>query len=200
MSDIEKILSFISAPLPVGATEKLTEFCALLGKWNKVYNLTAIRDQRKIISHHIADSLSILSFINGNRSIDIGSGGGLPGIPLAIVKPDHHFTLLDSNVKKTSFLTQAKIDLQLTNVEVIHSRVEDFSGQFTNLLTRGFSSLQQMIALCEHLREESGQFLAMKGVVPEQEILALPANFQVQIETLTIPNLAERRCLCIVTS
>ena len=141
------------------------EFIGLLQKWNKTYNLTAIRDPKEMVIKHLLDSLSIAPFINGDHILDVGTGAGLPGIPLAIANPAKHFTLLDGNSKKIRFVRQAVIELGLTNVTAIHSRIEQLpkEGQYSSITTRAFASLSDMLIIDTGLFQKNGQLLAMKG-------------------------------------
>lgn len=152
--------------------DKLLAYHQLLIKWNKVYNLTAIRDAGKMLSRHLVDSLSIAEFLQGNKFVDVGTGAGLPGMVLAIVFPDKNFTLLDSNGKKSRFLFQVKVELQLDNVEVVHSRVGDYQPQqkFSGVISRAFATLSDMVSGSEHLLANDGHFYAMKGVYPKDEL------------------------------
>ncbi len=162
--------------------DKLNSYINLLEKWNKAFNLTAIRDINEMLDKHLVDSLSIAKFIIGERFIDVGTGPGLPGIPLAILYPDKQFYLLDSDGKKTRFLQQAKNELQLENIEIVNQRVEDFHPEFTfdGVLSRAFASLQDMVKGAEHLCAESGHFFAMKGQYPEMELQAIKKPYKVQ--------------------
>lgn len=181
--------------------EKLIAYLELLRKWNRVYNLTAIRDLEESVLLHILDSLSIQPYLQGNRLIDVGTGAGLPGIPLALTCPDKQFFLLDSNSKKTRFLSQAMYELQLKNIEVVHARCEDFneSTKFDSILSRAFASIQVMLESTQHLLAERGQFLAMKGVYPQAEINAISPEFKViAVHKLSIIGLdAERHLVCV---
>lgn len=179
----------------------LLGYLELLAKWNKAYNLTAVRDINEMVSRHLLDSLSIVPYIKGNYWLDVGSGGGMPGIPLAIIFPDTEFTLLDSNGKKTRFLTQVALQLKLTNVNVVNQRVESFHVKqpFTGIVSRAFSSLVEFINLTKHLASEETEWLAMKGVYPEQELQSLPAEFKVEADyQLTVPNCEGQRHLLII--
>lgn len=171
----------------------LLRYLLLLAKWNKAYNLTAIRDVEAMVSRHLLDSLVVALHLEGEYLIDVGTGPGLPGIPLAILFPEKRITLLDSNSKKTRFLFQAKIELGLENIEVIHSRVEQFSppeslqrSGFDAVLSRAFATLEDMVTWCRHLPHEQGSFLAMKGKYPEEEISQLPKGYKV-VETYPLP-------------
>lgn len=183
--------------------QRLLAYLALLNKWNKAYNLTAVRDPAEMVSRHLLDSLSIVSRAEqgGGRWLDVGSGGGMPGIPLAIMFPERSFTLLDSNGKKTRFLTQVKLELQLGNVEVINSRVEQFSPDvpFTDITSRAFSALEDFANWTRHLGNVDTRWLAMKGVQPDDELQALPTDFQLdQCEVLKVPGCQGQRHLLIL--
>lgn len=155
---------------------QLYEYCLLFFKWNKAYNLSAIREPQEFLIKHIFDSLSIVPFIDATSIIDVGTGGGLPGIPLAIIFPEKKISLLDSAGKKTRFLFQVKTQLKLQNVSVHHCRVENFKpeeqqGQkFTGVISRAFASLKDMTFSCHHLLERGGVFYAMKGIYPKEEL------------------------------
>ena len=151
--------------------ELLLAYHALLVKWNKAYNLTAVRDPEEMIRRHLLDSLSILPHITGERILDVGTGPGLPGIPLAICFPEKNLTLLDSNGKKTRFLTQAKIELKLDNMTPVQSRIESFETEpFDAITSRAFATLKDMVDGSIHLLKEEGYFYAMKGLYPTEEI------------------------------
>jgi len=176
--------------------EKLLAFIKLIEKWNKTYNLTAVRNREDMTRLHILDSLTVLPFIHGNRVADIGTGAGLPGIPLAIFLPDVEFVLVDSNSKKTRFVQQAILELKLKNVSVQHSRVENFKPDtlFSTVTMRAFASLQDIMALTKHLIAPAGILLAMKGQQPDSaEIKALTTSHS--IVQLTVPEVEAERCL-----
>jgi 16S rRNA (guanine527-N7)-methyltransferase len=176
--------------------EALLKFIKLIEKWNRTYNLTAVRSRDEMARLHILDSLTVLSHIHGMRIADIGTGAGLPGIPLAIFLPETEFILLDSNSKKTRFVQQAILELNLSNVTVLHSRVENFQPDtlFSTVIMRAFANLQDIMRLTEHLIAPSGFLLAMKGQQPEaEEIEALTAAYS--IIQLKIPELETERCL-----
>jgi len=145
--------------------QDLLKFIKLIEKWNKAYNLTAVRDRDEMARLHILDSLTLLPFIDGKRVADIGTGAGLPGIPLAIFLPDVEFVLVDSNSKKTRFVQQAILELKLKNVTVLHSRVENFQPDklFSTVMMRAFASLDDIMQLSQHLIDPLGVLLAMKG-------------------------------------
>ncbi|MCY1478175.1 Ribosomal RNA small subunit methyltransferase G [compost metagenome] len=184
--------------------QRLLDYLALLAKWNKAYNLTAVRDVDEMVSRHLLDSLSIVpkfQAAGGERWLDVGSGGGMPGIPLAILFPEKRLTLLDSNGKKTRFLTQVKLELRLDNLEVIHSRVEAFqpAQAFNGIVSRAFSSLEDFCNWTRHLGDGETRWLAMKGVRPEDELAALPEDFRVEAEhALTVPGCQGQRHLLIL--
>jgi len=184
--------------------QKMIFFLELMEKWNAVFNLTAIRDFEKSIWIHLIDSLMIQSYVRGDRVIDVGSGAGLPGIPLALIFPDKHFVLLDSNGKKTRFIQQAVVELGLNNIEVIQSRVENYRPEqrFDSIITRAFATLAVMLERTAHLLARQGQFLAMKGVYPAEEITSIPAGFNlIAAHRFEIKGLeAERHLICIERS
>lgn len=180
----------------------LCEYLELLSKWNSTYNLTAVRDPAQMVSRHVLDSLALCVHCEHSRYIDVGTGAGLPGIPLAIMFPDRKFDLLDSNGKKTRFLFQVKTALALDNVNIHHSRVEDFKPVklFDVVISRAYASLLDMVKSCRHLLSEHGRFYAMKGVYPDQEILAINDLCDVKsVQSLTIPGLDEQRHLVSMT-
>lgn len=183
--------------------EQLLAYLALLSKWNKAYNLTAVRDTSEMVSRHLLDSLSVAPHVQpcGTRWLDVGSGGGMPGVPLAILFPERHFTLLDSNGKKTRFLTQVKLELKLANLEVVHSRVEQFKPvqPFTGITSRAFSSLEDFANWTRHLGDLDSRWLAMKGVQPDDELQALPDDFQLErCLVLKVPGCQGQRHLLIL--
>lgn len=157
--------------LSEGKIQLLLDYHALLVKWNKAYNLTAVRDPAEMISRHLLDSLSIIPHITGERILDVGTGPGLPGIPMSICFPEKQFTLLDSNGKKTRFLTQSKIELKLANMTPVQSRIESFEAPLFDAITsRAFATLKDMVDGSIHLLKEDGFFYAMKGIYPQAEI------------------------------
>lgn len=162
--------------------EKIIAFLELLLKWNKVYNLTNITNPREMVYLHIIDSLLVQPYLTGETFLDIGTGAGLPGIPLAIANPHQHWTLLDKNSKKTRFLTQVTAELMLRNVQVIHSRTEDFhpAQGFDTIVSRAYSSIRLFAETTAHLLNPHGMLIAMKGQHPQAELRDLPAGFQVQ--------------------
>lgn len=179
----------------------LMDYLHLMEKWNKAINITAVRDPAEMVSKHLLDSLSILPYVQGQRCIDVGSGGGLPGIPLAIVRPDLAVTLLDSNGKKSRFQFQAATALKLSNVTVVNKRVEQFQPEalFDQIISRAFSSIEDMVHWTEHLGGEAAQWLAMKGVYPESELAALPASLICSaVHRLEVPGAEGERHLVVL--
>lgn len=179
----------------------LLEYVALLKKWNSTYNLTALRDENQMISHHILDSLTLLPYVqNAGSMMDVGSGGGMPGIPTAICHPHLQITLLDSNTKKTTFLQQAVIELGLQNVTVASGRVETMHDTKVDVVTsRAFAELRDFIALTKHLLNENGYWAAMKGVYPYEELENVPQNIEVyQIDKLDVPTLNAERHMVLM--
>ena len=176
--------------------QKLLDYLSLLVKWNKTYNLTAVRDPVEMVSRQLLDSLSILSLLSGRELLDLGSGPGLPGVPLAIARSDINFTLLDANGKKCRFIAQAKIELQLDNVQVKCARVEKFvpENPFDMVLSRAFASLSEMLELSAHLVAADGCLLAMKGAVHQEEIdAAVGKSIGVKIHALKVPGTIGQR-------
>jgi len=175
--------------------EALLNFIQLMVKWNQAYNLTAVRDPLAMVAVHLLDSLAVLPHIAAPRVADIGTGAGLPGIPLAICLPDQHFVLVDSNAKKTRFVRQVALELKLKNVEVVHSRVELFKTEalFSTVITRAFAGMADIVKLTEHLLADGGVLLAMKGQRPEQELAELKAAYSVI--PIKAPGIDAERCL-----
>jgi len=198
---LEEGLDALGLTLSAAARSSLLAYCQLLAKWNRTYNLTSITRVEEMVSHHLLDSLAVLPHLPAGRVIDVGTGPGLPGIPLAIARPEQSFTLLDSNGKKTRFLVQAVGELGLANVEVVNSRVEDYQPAelFDVVISRAFTSLANMVSACAHLLSTDGVFLAMKGKYPQAEIAEIPAGFQVLgSSALEIPGLDAQRHLLML--
>lgn len=180
--------------------QKLLEYLALLHKWNGVYNLTAIRQPEQMVSNHLLDSLVILPYLWPQRWLDVGCGAGLPGVVLALMRPEWSFTLLDSNSKKTGFVQQAVIELDLRNVEVRCERVEQWQAEqkFDGIISRAFAEAADFVALTRHLLAEDGHWAAMKGV-PEQELDRIPEDVSVEkVITLQVPGLEAARSLVVL--
>ncbi|UOO76900.1 16S rRNA (guanine(527)-N(7))-methyltransferase RsmG [Neisseria sp. Dent CA1/247] len=181
----------------------LLEYVSLLKKWNSTYNLTALRDEATMISHHVLDSLTLLPYVKDAKTLmDVGSGGGMPGIPTAICRPDLQITLLDSNTKKTTFLQQAVIELGLSNVTVASGRVEAMHDKKVDVVTsRAFAELADFIALTKHLLNENGYWAAMKGVYPYEELEHVPADVEVvRVDKLDVPQLDAERHMVVMKS
>lgn len=188
--------------LPVGAEERLLAYLALLTKWNKVYNLTAIRQADEMLTHHVLDSLSVLPHLDGvNRLLDVGSGGGLPGIVLAIARPDLDIVSVETVAKKASFQLQARIELGLSRFSVLNRRVEDIRDDagFDGIISRAFAEMALFVRLTRHLLAPGGHWFAMKGVHPAGELADLPAGVALCDEhVLQVPGLDAQRHLLIL--
>ncbi|HYR05695.1 MAG TPA: 16S rRNA (guanine(527)-N(7))-methyltransferase RsmG, partial [Gallionella sp.] len=187
--------------LGVDAQGKLLDYLALLHKWNKVYNLTAIRNPQEMVSHHLLDSLAVMPYLWAGRWLDVGCGAGLPGLVLAVAQPDWQFFLLDSNSKKTSFVQQAVIELGLRNVSVYCERVEEWqtTERFDGIISRAFSELGKFLRSTRHLVAPHGRWVAMKGA-PQQELASVPDGCRVErVISLQVPGLNVARSLVIAT-
>lgn len=198
---INEACSQIGINISSEQNEQLIQYLELLIKWNKAYNLTAIRDPQEMFVKHLVDSLSIAPFITGDSILDVGTGPGLPGIPMAIMFPSKQFSLLDSNGKKTRFLIQAKMTLELSNIEVFNVRVESLVSDklFDQIMSRAFTALDNMVDLCKHLLSPNGEFLAMKGLIPKDEIAMVDEDYKiVNIKPLTVPGCMDQRHLITV--
>lgn len=200
-SQLSRGLAALGLDLPATAHERLEAYAALLGKWNRVYNLTALRDETQIVTHHLLDSLAVLPYLNCTDLADIGSGGGLPGIPLAIAAPGLEIVLVETSHKKATFLQQAKIELKLDNLEVIKDRVENWHPPVLRqaVISRAFSELADFVGLTNHLVAENGRWYAMKGVHPDDEIARLPQGMVVErVVPLEVPELDAARHLVVL--
>lgn len=178
--------------------KKLLAYVALLAKWNKAYNLTAIREPRDMMVRHVFDSLTVLPWLAAEATLDVGTGAGVPGVVLAIMRPSQAFTLLDSNGKKTRFVRQAALELGLSNVTVVQSRVEAYQQASPQVIARAFASLPDMLALLGHLIPPQGRLLAMKAAQAEEEIARAPQGWRLEAHPLSVPTLNEQRELVIV--
>jgi len=203
ISELSSGLEQIGLDLSARQLAALDAYLALLAKWNQTYNLTAVRETERMVSYHLLDSLTLVPHLaGGTRLLDVGSGGGMPGIPAAIARPDLQVVVLDANHKKTTFLRQAVIELKLPNVEVVTERVELFkpSAPFDRITSRAFAELAEFVKLTRHLLAPGGQFVAMKGVYPYEEIAQLPADIAVsEVVPVSVPGLdAERHLVRMV--
>ncbi|MDF1756761.1 MAG: 16S rRNA (guanine(527)-N(7))-methyltransferase RsmG [Legionellaceae bacterium] len=203
MSDIKKALIGVGN-LPEddkyldNLTDKVDAYLTLLHKWNQTYNLTAIRDKQEMISRHISDSLAILPWLRGEKILDVGTGAGLPGIPLALAREDLQIYLLDSNGKKTRFLQEVKRIMNIKNVEVIQSRVLDYNPPFSfdTVVSRAFSNIESMTQQTNHLLADNGIWLAMKGITPESELINIENKYHV--ESYQVSGVDGERCCVII--
>ncbi len=181
--------------------QQLVAYVGMLDKWNKAYNLTSVRDPNEMLVRHILDSIVVAPHLEGNHFIDVGTGPGLPGIPLSIVCPDKQFTLLDSLGKRVRFLRQVQHELKLENITPVQARVEAFPAEppFDGVISRAFASLTDMVNWCQHLPGQKGRFYALKGLRPDEEIAALPEGFTVEkIVALAVPGLEGERHLVMI--
>ena len=184
-------------PLP-SRLQRLTAYIDLLARWNRAYNLTAVRDPLEMVSRHLLDSMAVAGFLSTGELIDVGSGAGLPGIPLAILRPTDSITLLDSNGKKTRFMRQAAMELGLNNVEVVQSRIATYRPErkFATIISRAVSTAVELCAATQHLRAGPSRLLLMKGRGPERELAPPPAGaVEYRIHSLDIPFLDGERHL-----
>lgn len=197
---LERGLAELRQPLPGDAGERLLAYVELLAKWNRAFNLTAIRDPVQMISLHILDSLAVRPHLPSGSLADVGSGAGLPGIPLAIADPTRPVTLNDANQKKASFLRQATIELGLRNVQVHLGRAESWQPPtpFACVIARGYAELARLVADTRHLLEPDGVIAAMKGVMPKDEMAKLPAGVDCSdVRRLEVPQLDAERHLVL---
>lgn len=201
LNKLSRLLEQAGISLSVHQQEQLVAYVDMLNKWNKAYNLTSVRDPNEMLIRHILDSIVVAPYLQGTRFIDVGTGPGLPGIPLSIVRPESHFTLLDSLGKRVRFLKQVQHELKLDNILPVQSRVEDFPAEppFDGVISRAFASLNDMVSWCHHLPGENGCFYALKGLVPDEEIAQLPSELVVQSVTkLQVPQLEGERHLVVI--
>ena len=201
---LEAGVKALGLALPGDALARLTDYVALLAKWNRTYNLTAIREPERMITHHVLDALAILPHLPARddlRVLDVGSGGGVPGIPLAIARPAWRVTLLDANRKKTTFLTQAAIELSAANVDVAAARVEEFvpAAPYDVVVSRAFAELADFASGAARHLAVGGVLAAMKGVHPDEELAHLPASIEVvETPSLDVPGLDAARHLVLM--
>jgi 16S rRNA (guanine527-N7)-methyltransferase len=201
----ETVLAEGLSALQLGGTpslrDRLLAYVGLLEKWNRIYNLSAVREPAKMVTQHLLDSLSILPHLHGKRLIDVGAGAGLPGIPLALARADLQVTLLDANQKKAAFMTQALAELRLDNAEVVNRRVEDYRPEqpLDTVITRAFSDLQTFFGSTRHLGSQGTRWLAMKGVHPDEELAQLGGAARViEVARIAVPGMEAERCLVIM--
>jgi 16S rRNA (guanine527-N7)-methyltransferase len=200
-AQLERGLAALGIELPLPARQRLLDYCALLKKWNRVYNLTALRDDDQLVSLHLLDSLAVLPHLGGATLADIGSGGGLPGIPLAIASPARRVALIESSHKKASFLQQGRIELKLDNVVVHNVRVEAWqpAERFDAVITRAFSDLAGFVGQAQHLLAPGGAMLAMKGIYPHEELAQVSEPFAVrEVIALRVPEVDAARHLIVI--
>jgi 16S rRNA (guanine527-N7)-methyltransferase len=201
LNKLSRLLDEAGITLTDHQKSQLVAYVEMLHKWNKAYNLTSVRNPDEMLVRHILDSIVAAPHLQGERFIDVGTGPGLPGIPLAIVLPDAHFTLLDSLGKRVRFLRQVQHELKLTNITPVQSRVEDFSAvpPFDGVISRAFASLTDMVSWCHHLPGPDGRFYALKGLIPSDEIALLSTDLSVEsVIELAVPHLEGERHLVVV--
>jgi 16S rRNA (guanine527-N7)-methyltransferase len=193
-------LEGLSISLPDTTQARLLDYLALLEKWNKTYNLTAVHDPERMLTHHLLDSLAVLPHIGADRLLDVGSGAGLPGIPLALAESSLHLTLLDASHKKCAFMQQAVIELGVGKAEVVHGRAEDYRppAPFPRIISRAFSDLSEFVSCTNHLLALGGQWLAMKGLYPFEEISQLRGASLSRDVALHVPGLDAERHLIVL--
>jgi len=192
----------LAMPLPAADVGRLIDYVRLVERWNTTYNLTAIREPREMVTHHLLDCLAAAAALlrrrgsgRGERVVDVGSGAGLPGIVIALACPGREVTCVDSVGKKAAFITQAAGTLALRNIRVLHARIEDMSDRFDVIASRAFASLGDFVAATSHLLNRSGTWMAMKGKVPEAEFEELGSPLTFHVEPLDVPFLSAERCL-----
>ncbi|NDL65590.1 16S rRNA (guanine(527)-N(7))-methyltransferase RsmG [Acerihabitans arboris] len=202
LGKLDVLLNAAGIALSDGQKQQLVRYVLLLDKWNQAYNLTSVRDPAQMLIRHIMDSIVVNPHLRGQCFIDVGTGAGLPGIPLAIVRPDSRFTLLDSLGKRIRFLRQVQHELRLDNIEPVQSRVEEYvpAVGFDGVISRAFASVNDMLSWCHHLPAmPDGRFYALKGVAPLEELAALPEKFEVEsVITLAVPQLQGERHLVVI--
>lgn len=197
---LDRLLSQANIQITDHQKQQLLDFVKLLDKWNKAYNLTSVRDPEEMLVKHIMDSLVVSPYLEGSQFIDVGTGPGLPGIPLAIINPDKQFILLDSLGKRITFIKNAVRELKLDNVTPVLSRVEEFQAeQFDGVLSRAFASLNDMVNWCYHLPNASGRFYALKGQYQTEEVAEITKPVEVlDVFKLDVPELVGERHLVVL--
>ncbi|MEO8626947.1 MAG: 16S rRNA (guanine(527)-N(7))-methyltransferase RsmG [Betaproteobacteria bacterium] len=199
--ELEKGVDDLKLSLDTNILSRLLQYLRLLVKWNRVYNLTAIREDRKLVSHHLLDSLAVMPYLVSTSLVDVGSGAGLPGVPLAIANPSLRVVLLDSNHKKAAFLRQVAVELKLDNIEIVTDRSQQWrpAERLDQVVSRAFSDLPGFVDAALHLCAPDGRLLAMKGVFPHEEIEQLPAGVRLQsVIPLAVPGLNAVRHLVVL--
>ncbi|WP_417447727.1 16S rRNA (guanine(527)-N(7))-methyltransferase RsmG [Idiomarina abyssalis] len=199
---LKELLKQAQITLSESQIEQQLALVGLLDKWNKAYNLTSVRNPKDMLTRHIMDSLAVRQYIQGQRFIDVGTGPGLPGLPLAIAEPDKEFVLLDSLGKRIRFIRQVCHELKLTNVTPVQVRVEDYQDEkkFDGVISRAFASLNDMLSWCEHLPSDKGRFYALKGLYPQEELDELSANYKTEsIEQINVPGIDASRHIVIIS-
>ena len=194
-------LAALGLTIPAAAQEQLIGYLSLLHKWNAAYNLTAVRGKERMLTHHLLDCLAVMPHLPGGNWVDVGSGAGLPGIPVALASPDASITLVDSSHKKTAFLEQVVIELGLRNVTVARSRIEEWQPErrFDVVISRALSDLPEFLALAGRLCAPDGVIAAMKGVYPHEELSQVPPSYRLRsVVALEVPGLAAHRHLVLI--
>ena len=197
---LDRGLGELGLGLSAGARHKLLAYLELMAKWNRTYNLTAIRDPLQMVSHHLLDSLAVVRHLSTGRLADVGSGAGLPGIPIAIAQPERHVTLNDASYKRAAFLRQSIIELALPNADVYAGRAEAWQPleRFAVVVSRAYAELADFVATCKHLVAPGGVLAAMKGVFPARELARVPASAHCgEVVRLAVPLLGEERHLVL---
>lgn len=199
---LKELLQQAQIDLSESQIEQQLALVGLLDKWNKAYNLTSVRNPKDMLPRHIMDSLTVGEYLEGQRFIDVGTGPGLPGLPLAIAEPDKEFVLLDSLGKRIRFIRQVCHELKLTNVTAVQARVEDYQDEkkFDGVISRAFASLNDMLSWCQHLPAENGRFYALKGLYPQDELEQLPGHYKIEsIEQIKVPGIDASRHIVIIS-
>ncbi|WP_322406605.1 16S rRNA (guanine(527)-N(7))-methyltransferase RsmG [Idiomarina sp. PL1-037] len=199
---LKGLLNQAQIDLSEAQIERQLALVGLLDKWNKAYNLTSVRNPKDMLTRHIMDSLTVRKYLHGQRFIDVGTGPGLPGLPLAIAEPDKEFVLLDSLGKRIRFIRQVCHELKLNNVTAVQARVEDYQDekQFDGVISRAFASLNDMLSWCEHLPAENGRFYALKGLYPQDELEQLPEQYKIEsIDQINVPGIDASRHIVIIS-